>query len=199
MLGPLSSPTICGSLASISSQRYMLVFSYFSGTDLVRFLWNWLIRRERLNESYALGMRTGISRWEFRRLIFTVISIIVVYLPLSIYGLWVIVSVPLRPFVWELVHGPLWKDIVFVEREKAPWGTWIGIILAFESFLMIGMTRNAVRFYQHCVEWTYDHAPKRVQELLPFMHSISEACKKKRQAESMLTNGPRYGGSFRES
>ena len=194
MLGPLSSPTICGSLASLSSRRYMPVFSYFPSSDLVRFLWNWWIRRKRLNENYALGMHTGISLWEFRRLIFTVTTIIILYLPLSIYGLFVIVRVPLRPFVWELVRGPLWKIIVFEERDKAPWNTWIGVILAFQSFVLIAMMRNAIRFYQRCAVWTHDQAPKSVQKLLPFMQRISEDCKKKTQAELTLANSVPTGG-----
>jgi len=177
----------------------MLVFSHFSSPDLVLFLRNWWVRRRRLNESYVLGMRTGISRSEFRRLIVTVMCILVVYLPLSIYGLYVIVRVPMRPFVWELVHGPLWKIIVFQEQNKSPWSSWIGIILAFESFLVIGMTRNAVRFFQHCVEWIYDHAPKRLQAVLPGMRKISEACKERRDAELMMTNGGRNGVNVSES
>src|SRR5277367_418983 len=110
----------------------MLVFSHLSGPDLGLFLRNWWVRRIRLNESHGLGMRTGISRSEFRRLIVTALCIIVIYLPLTIYGLYVIVRVPLRPFVWKLVHGPLWRIIVFQQQDKAPWSTWIGVILAFE-------------------------------------------------------------------
>lgn len=167
----------------------MLVFSSLVRADLGCFLRNCWVRRKSLEESWSLGMRSGISRSEFRRLIATVLFIILVYIPLSLYGLYVIVSVPMRPFVWSIVHGPWWWTIIFQQQDRAPWTSWIGIILAFESFVVIGFPRNSIRFFQHRIEWIYDHTPQTLQTKLHWMQKISEECKERRAACSTMGNG----------
>ena len=111
------------------------------------------------------------------------------YLPLSIIGLYEIVKDPLDPFVWSEVHGPFWHVIVFLEQDKAIWSTWIAVALALESFLLLGMTRNARRFGEQCVEWLYDHAPKKLQAKLGWMRKVSEKCKDRRDAELAVKMG----------
>ena len=170
----------------------MLVFSCLVGADLGCFLRNCWVRRKSLEEGWSLGMRSGISRSELRRLIVTVLFIILVYMPISLYGLYLIVSVPMRPFVWSIVHGRWWWTIIFEQQDRAPWTSWIGIILAFESFVVIGFPRNAIQFFHHRIEWIYDHIPQTLQTKLHWMRKISEECKERRAACS--TNG--YDGSM---
>ena len=163
---------------------YLRIVLTFPG----RFLYHWWVRRRRLNQQWATGMRNGISQSEFRRLHITVLSVLFIYLPLSLVGLVAFAEVPLAPFNWELTHGRLWWIIVFEDRPKAIWSSWIGIALAITSFALIGFTRNAKRFYEHCIERAYDSCPAVAQKRLGWMKNISETCKERRAAES-ITNG----------
>jgi hypothetical protein len=89
---------------------------------------------------------------------------------------------PKIPYSWDRIHGPLWVYIVKLSLPKAHLSLWMGPVLAITSFCFIGTTRNAKRFYQHCVEWIYDHSPKRLQKKLVFMRTTSELCKERRAA-----------------
>jgi hypothetical protein len=153
-----------------------------------RFLYHWWVRRRRLNEKWSSGLRNGISQSEFRRLHITVLSVLFIYLPLSLIGLANFVDAPLSPFNWQLTHGPLWWIIVFEDRPKAIWSSWIGIALAITSFALIGFTRNAKRFYERSIERLYDSLPAKMQAKLAWMKKISETCKERRAAVS-ITNG----------
>ena len=133
---------------------------------LVLFLRHWWVRRKRMNENWNIGVRNGISRNDFRRLFFTVICVLFVYLPLSLYGLRVFLLNPFGPYPKDTIHGKFWNVIPFVERPVAIWSSWVGIALAITSFVLIGFTRNAKKSYEHCVEWLYDHAPKKLQSKL---------------------------------
>jgi len=137
---------------------------------------------------WSSGLRNGISQAEFRRLHITVLSVLFIYLPLSLVGLATYLNAPLSPFNWKLTHGRLWWIIVFEDRPTAIWSSWIGVALAITSFALIGFTRNAKRFYEHCIERLYDALPKVVQAKLGWMKKISETCKERRAAVS-ITNG----------
>jgi hypothetical protein len=136
-------------------------------------------------------MTSGISKSEFRRLLATVMCVIFVYLPLSLVGLVNYIRGPKIPYSFHRVHGPLWKLIIFDPAPKATWPTWIGVLLAITSFALIGLTRNARVFYGHFLEWTYDHLPQRFQSKVSWMRSVSEACKARRQAQSVVNGDTR--------
>jgi len=132
-------------------------------------------------------MRNGISQTEFRRLIFTVLTVIAFYFPFSIYVFVLFLEIPMFPFSWDRIHGPLWGVIVKVAGTSAMPTAWIGPALAFTSFLFIGTTRNARSFYERCVEWLYDHAPSKLQSKLTGMRKVSQTCKERRSAGHTLT------------
>jgi len=160
---------------------------------LGRFLWHWWVRRKRLNQNWTVGIPNGISQSEFRRLIVTVLCVILVYFPLSLIPLVAFPKAHKVPFSFKHIHGPMWKFIVFEPQPKAPWGSWIGIFLAIASFALIGLTRNARQFYEHCIEWIYDHIPQKYQARFPFMRNISEKCKERRSAKWVLNGNARSG------
>jgi hypothetical protein len=89
---------------------------------------------------------------------------------------------PTIPYSWDRIHGPLWAYIEKISLPRAPLSLWMGPILAITSFVLIGTTRNAKIFYQHCIEWIYDHSPKRLQKNLAFMRNTSKLCKERRAA-----------------
>jgi hypothetical protein len=149
----------------------------------VRFIRHWWVRRKRLNEFWSSGMRNGISKGDFQRLMVTVLAVIFVYLPLSLYGLAGFLMAPKVPFEMSRVHGPLWKFILFDPRPTALWSSWIGVALAFASFILIGFTRNAKEAYFNAVEWMYDHAPKKLQDKMNGMGKISAATKERRNVQ----------------
>jgi pheromone a factor receptor len=180
-------------LYELWSPLLSLVAAIYAGISLSSlanvgiFLRHWWVRRKRLNDSWALGMRNGISQIEFRRLVFTVLTVIFLYFPLSVLVLAQFVHLHMVPFSWEQIHGPMWWIIV---KEAAPtvhWASWIGPTLALTSFLFIGTTRNARRFYEHCVEWIYDIIPTTLQDRFSGMRKISETCKRRRTAAGTIT------------
>lgn len=176
---------------SLSRCLWLRWYSFPLSTHLiiVLFLRHWWVRRKRMNENWNIGVRNGISRTDFRRLFFTVLCVLFVYLPLSLYGLRIFLLTPLMPYDPNLIHGPEWKFILFVQRPVAIWSSWVGIALAITSFVLIGFTRNAKRQYEHVVEWVYDHAPQGLQRRLTAWGQTSELCKERRAGS--MSNDPR--------
>ena len=170
----------------------MLVSLASSFINLGIFLRHWWVRRKRLNESWALGMRNGISQTEFRRLVVTVLSVILIYFPLSIY---LFVSnmqqtlLVTTPFSWAADHGPMSGLIIKVSLSSAGVESWAAPVVAITSFFFVGTTRNARQFYERCVEWLYDHSPRRLKAKLSVMQKIAESSKERRLAQSSLTGG----------
>src|SRR3981189_2475792 len=122
---------------------------------VVLFLRHWWIRRKVLNSNWTTnaGLRSGISQGEFRRLGFTVMTVIFLYFPLSLVVLKNFLQIPMVPYSWEKIHGPLWGLIFKQALPRAIWPSWVPPALALTSFLFIGTTRNARRAYEGCVEW----------------------------------------------
>ena len=139
-------------------------------------------------------MRNGISKTEFRRLQFTILSVICFYFPFSIYGLVKILRLPRIPYSWNRIHGRRWWIIALLPMPKANLAMWVIPVLAFTSFFFIGTTRNARQFCAHCVEWIYDHLPEKVRANFSRMRKISETCKERRKAKNILTTGNEYNG-----
>lgn len=164
-------------------------FPFAQKVYVVIFLRHWWVRRKRLNEEWGTGTRRGISRTEFRRLQFTILSVIFFYLPFSLWYFVQVVKLPKIPFSWDRIHGPQWEYITKISMPKANLSQWLGPVMAFTSFFFIGLTRNARVFYEHRVEWIYDHLPKRLQEKLPGMQKTSRLCKERRAAKETY----RYG------
>jgi hypothetical protein len=110
-------------------------------------------------------------------------TVIFVYFPLSIVVLVNYLRLHLVKFEWGKIHGPFWGVIIKQQQARAAWPLWVGPVLAFTSFLFIGTTRNARAFYEQCVEWIFDHSPKKLQAMLPGFKKISESCKQNRSAK----------------
>ena len=136
-----------------------------------------------------MGVR-GISCVDFLRLIVTVLSVVFLYVPLSLYLFKVEVSVQFHRFSWSNIHGPLWKYIVKVGSVtgKAPWQSWTGIALAITLFIFAGFTRNAKESYEHFIEWIYDHLPSKLRGKIGGMRKISENCKKRSATQKALNS-----------
>jgi len=148
---------------------------------IVLFIRHWWVRRKRMNELWESGMRNGISKGDFRRLMITILCVVFVYVPLSLYSLAGFLMAPKVPFDLSRIHGPLWKIILLEPRPKALWSSWIGVFLAFTSFILLGFTQNAKQAYFRCIEWGYDHTPKRLQNRLGYMGRISANAKERRK------------------
>src|SRR5947207_4576738 len=157
------------------------------------FIRNWWVRRKRLNSAWAIGLNSGISKSEFGRLLVTVLSVLLIYWPLSLYRFRLFFQQGnLLPYRWQIVHGPLWKLVVLQKYDKVGWSGWIGVYLAITSFAFVGFTRNAKRAYQQFIEFIYDRLlPKKLQSKLPAMRKISEACKERRNAKLVMNGDAR--------
>jgi hypothetical protein len=135
-------------------------------------------------------MRNGISQTEFNRLVVTVLSVIFLYLPLSIYFLVEYIKLVRQasaPFTWSADHGPESGLIIKEPQPTAQLVAWVAPVTSLTSFFFIGFTRNARQFYERCIEWAYDHSPAKLQGRLSGMRKISEASKERRVAKSSLT------------
>jgi hypothetical protein len=85
------------------------------------------------------------------------------------------------PYSWDAIHGPLWGIIVKQVAARADWTLWTYFGLAFSSFLLFGIPRDAKSYMERCVAFTYDHSPKKLQPKLTSMRKISEKCKEQRR------------------
>jgi hypothetical protein len=155
----------------------------------VIFLRHWWVRRKRLNEEWAQGMRQGISKTEFRRLQFTVLSVIFFYFPFALWEFAEICKYHLIPFSWSRIHGPDWAFISLVPNPKATLGVWLGPVAAFTSFIFVGTTRNARQTYVFILVRTYELLPRKFRSRFTWMERNVNAIKEKKAAKKVLTNG----------
>jgi Pheromone A receptor len=154
----------------------------------VGFLRYWRVRRKLLNANWSAGLQSGLCRLEFNRLVGTVISILLFYLPFSLYALGTTIAVGFLPWSWSRVHGPMSNIIVMVPNDgnSVIWYAWIGPLLAITAFLFLGLTRPAKHFSERCVEVVYDGFPASLQKKFPGLKRISETVKKRRRNNSAL-------------
>src|SRR5271169_2204344 len=103
---------------SLIAGIYACIFPLKGGLTVGKFLRNWYIRRKRLNESWSVNShnshnsRNGISKPEFVRLTLTGVSVIIVYVPLSLAALVLAYPSGLFPYSWSQTHGPSWNYII---------------------------------------------------------------------------------------
>ena len=155
------------------------ILMFFSGAELGLFLRNWWLC------SLGYTKKINIAKSESIRLSFNVMTILHLYFIFTIISFYGFVSAPMSPFVRK---RPQWNDVVLKEQDKAPWGEWIGVMLAFQSFVCLGMTRDARRFSH----WMCDKARKGVQQLFPSTGGMSDGSKERRHAmTTKFTNGGR--------
>lgn len=117
---------------------------------------------------------------EFLRILVTVSTVIVVYLPLSIIGFVKGLLRPRHPYSLEDIYGPQWAIIVKIIEPPGLWGPRIGPILAIQLFCFMGITKTARRLFELCVEWICEHLPSKLQML--WMQKISAKSKQSRLA-----------------
>lgn len=188
----------CPVLSTIAAIYASIPPPFLIIVNVVIFIRNWWIRRKRLNAEWALGNRNGISKTEFRRLQFTVLSVLCFYFPFSFFVFASTLKLHRIPYSWKRIHGPMWWIIIKFAMPNANLGMWIGPCLAVTSFIFIGTTRNARNFYERCVEWTYDHSPQKLRARLSGMRKISETCKERRKAGIRGTYANGQDGSMVE-
>jgi len=128
-------------------------------------------------------MRTGISPADFFRLIFTVLTLVLLYLPLSLLRFVSYLQAgTFSSYSFSDIHGPFWGLIVKISVPKADWSLWMSYFgLAVASFLLFGIPRTAKPYLERSVEFVYDHAPKKHQPKLSLMSKIAEQSKERRK------------------
>lgn len=127
-------------------------------------------------------MPDGISLTEFLRILITITTIIVLYLPISIFGFARLLSLPRIPYSWERIHGPQWAMISKFQMPTARWEIWIPPLVAINLFCLMGITKTAIQLFEHCIEWIYDQSPLMIQRKASWMAKISAKCKQSRLA-----------------
>lgn len=174
----------------------MLVLSLASIINTGIFLRRWWLLRKRLRRDWGLGAREGISQVEFLRLLITVSTIIVFYLPISVVLFIVYALVPRVPYSWERVHGPQWGVIIKFPRSTIGLDRWVGPLCAISLFSLIGITRTSRKLFELGIESLYDHFPSSLQKRIFWMRNISAKCKQSRLAatDAELQEGVIYIG-----
>lgn len=157
------------------------------------FVWHWHQRRQRHNNDWAAGMRTGISPADFFRLIFTVMTLVLLYLPLSLFRFVSYLKADtISSYSFSSIHGPFWGLIVMISVPKADWTLWMSYFgLAFATFLLFGIPRNAKPYLERSVEFVYDRTPKKLQPKLPLMGKIADKAKERRKEQSLTIRDDR--------
>ena len=132
-------------------------------------------------------MRTGISPADFFRLIFTVMTLVLLYLPLSLIRFVSYLKADtISSYSFSSIHGPFWGLIVMISVPKADWTLWISYFgMAFASFLLFGIPRKTKPYLQRSVEFLYDRAPTKLQPKLSLMRKIADNCKQRRKEHSL--------------
>lgn len=146
---------------------------------------------------WAQGSDIGITPFVIRRLVTTVLSIIFIYLPLSIVWFVNYIRVPKIPYSFSRVHGPRWKVIDFDPTPTATPSRWIGVVLVAVSF-SFGLTRYERQFYGDCVEWTYGRLPEKYQAKFSWMQNIVEARKARRDRDAIVNELARNNSPLAE-
>jgi len=127
-------------------------------------------------------MSVGITQVEFLRIFVTVVTIIVIYFPISVYGFVKGISRPRHPYSWEIIYALRWSSIFKYPNEpEEAWGIWLGPVLALQMFCLMGMTKRTRQLFEICIEWICDHSPSKIQ--VSWMQKLSAKCKQSRLAE----------------
>lgn len=138
-------------------------------------------------------MRTGISPADFFRLIFTVMTLVLLYLPLSLFRFVSYLKADtISSYSFSAIHGPYWGLIVKISVPKADWTLWISYFgLALSSFFLFGIPRNAKPYLERSVEIVYDRTPLKLQPKLSYMGKIADKCKAQRKEQSLAMRDDR--------
>lgn len=166
----------------------MLVLLPLVSSNIGIFLHRWWFLRKRLSRDWGLSARDGISQTDFLRLLITVTTVIIFYLPISIVILIINLLLPRHPYSWDGVHGPQWGVIAKPPRSSVGWASWVGPLSALNFFSLMGITRASRKLFDLGVEWVYDHLPSLLQRRFLWMRNISAKCKQSRLAEATDAN-----------
>ena len=123
-----------------------------------------------------------MSQTQFLRLLITVTTVIIFYLPISVIILIINLLPPRQPYSWTRVHGYQWGVVTFLERPRVGWDRWIGPMSSINLFSLIGITKASKKIFELVVEWTFDNLPRSLQRKLLWMRNVSAKCKQSRLA-----------------
>lgn len=144
-------------ILSLVAAVYACISYCVSRVNVAIFLRHWWVLSRQYKYEWGLGLTTGISQTDFRRLLLTAIYVIVVYFPLSIF-LFVmqLKETPLRQYSWERIHGPQWAIIQKIESPRVVWNVWLAPSTAITLFSVLGTTKNAMEGYNKLFKWVRD-------------------------------------------
>ena len=158
----------------------------FPLNKIVRFLWySWLRRRRRKKIGLIIGTANETSEHELRPLIRIATCILLVYMPLSVSGMFTYLNQPKIPYSFSRVHGPTWKYIILVRLPKAYWQLYLPNSMAFAIFITFGLTKNGIKFFGEGFKWVRDGAVKTFQLKLSFIRGFLNFCKEVKAVQSI--------------
>lgn len=95
---------------------------------------------------------SGLNARRFVKLFFLSGSILVVYLPVTIYFFYLNVDYPFTTYSWSRVHDPeSWSQIPFITTDIEPllqFDGWVGIVMAGFLFMLYGMNNEGKELYR---------------------------------------------------
>lgn len=95
---------------------------------------------------------SGLNTRRFLKLFFLSASILIVYLPVTIYFFYLNVDHPFSSYSWSAVHDPAsWKPIPFLTTATEPrdqFDGWVAIVMACLLFLLYGMNSEGMEIYK---------------------------------------------------
>jgi pheromone a factor receptor len=95
---------------------------------------------------------SGLNARRLLKLFFLSGSILVVYLPVTIYFFYLNVDYPFTPYSWSRVHDPeTWNQISFIATDMDPliqFDGWVGIVMGCFLFILYGMNNEGKEIYR---------------------------------------------------
>ena len=144
------------------------------------------IQRKRLIQNGSVGSH-GLPKSDFWRLVITVLSILLFYIPRSFVVLGMMLSESHKPFSWVANHGPNWSHIVIVVQDKVYWESWSGFTVAVSLFILSGITRETKVCFRRCMKWIGKDIPGKLQGVLSSGMSTSQTSKEETPTNTFST------------
>lgn len=107
-------------------------------------------RRDLSNTISSSG--SGMTTAKFVKLGLLAGSLLLIYLPVTLYYLYLDIPPTFLPYSWSRIHDPeIWHAIILVHTSDYPtlqYDGWVGITVGFLICCFFGMNKKAVEMYR---------------------------------------------------
>lgn len=108
------------------------------------------LSKHRRQVASVLSNTPAAAKSRFRRLFALAITLLVLYLPLTVIAFADNMSIPLHTYSWSYIHPHDWAEriILYTPVDKLSFDRWAQIITAYILFGFFGLGRDAMQMYR---------------------------------------------------